>query len=122
MHNRIIVTSAALLIVVGVGGYFGSNMVSLTALIPTVLGALMLGANAAASRGSGLVAQLWVPLVALFGVAGTARAIPAFFASLFSDPSGLTLPTVGRSLTAIISLVALVAAVLRWRATRQSES
>ena len=117
MHTRIINISAILLIVVGVGGYVLSNQASPTALIPTVLGALMLAAEAFGRRRSGLLANLWIPLISLLGLTGTLKGIPVLFASLLSEGPGPSLPTVGRSLTAVLCLIALAVAVHRWRTT-----
>lgn len=119
MHANITKGGAILLMVVGVGGYLLSGQASPTALIPTVLGILMWVAEAFGSKGRGRMAGLWVPIVAIFGLAGTVTAIPVFIEALLGGGE-FTLPTVGRTLTAIICAVVLVVAVMRRRSTQDS--
>ena len=117
MHHKTINVSAILLIVVGVGGYLLSGRVSPTALIPAAIGIAILGVEAFASRRSGLLANIWVPLLALIGLSVTLRGVADLFAEL-SGGSGLTFPTAGRSLTALLCLIVLVVSIVRWRKSR----
>jgi hypothetical protein len=115
MHHRVINSCSILLILVGLGGYLLSGRASPTALIPAALGLLLWVAEALGSRQTSRVAGVWVPVVAVLGIAGTASGIPELFGSLFGGGGAPSMPTIARSITAILSLIALVAAGLRWK-------
>ena len=72
--NRNGLIFAVVLMLLGVGGYFGTGRQSVTALIPTFFGvAVFLALKLAPAKGMGISA-----ILALLGIGGTARALPAF--------------------------------------------
>ena len=102
----------ALLIVLGVVGYFMSGMVSVTALIPAFLGIIILVSGVLAQKESRRKLFMHIALVfGLLGLLGTASALPSLFTMLGGEEVTRPGAVIGKSVTAILSLVFLIIGV-----------
>jgi hypothetical protein len=101
------------LVVIGVGAYIGSGAASLTALVPSVLGAILaaLGALAMARPGAHRHAMHAAAAVALLGFFGSLQGIPAFFALLGGAVVERPWAATAQALTALLSAVFVAAAI-----------
>ncbi len=109
----------AILAVLGLGGYFGSGRVSPTALIPTVIGALLLVCGVLARketmRKHAIHAALIIALLAILGTASSFVALAKW--------AGGTAPerpfaVVVRAITALLSVGYMVLGIRSFRAAR----
>ena len=101
-----------LLIVLGVVGYFMSGMVSVTALIPAFLGIIILVSGVLAQKESRRKLFMHIALVfGLLGFLGTASALPSLFTMLGGEEVTRPGAVIGKSVTAILSLVFLIIGV-----------
>ena len=102
----------ALLIVLGVTGYFMSGMVSVTALIPAFLGIIILVSGVLAQKESRRKLFMHIALVfGLLGFLGTASALPSLFTMLGGEEVTRPGAVIGKSVTAILSLIFLIIGV-----------
>jgi hypothetical protein len=99
--------SGALLLVLGIAGYFLTGKQSNTALIPSVFGVLIGGAGLMGMvrpRARKIAGHL-VALFALLGIAGTARALkqlPALFAGEAARPAAVIAQLIMFALCAVL--------------------
>lgn len=111
-----------ILIVVGIVGFVASGADSPTALIPAVLGAVLvvLGfiANRENARRHAMHAAM---LVALLGIVGTAMNL-ADLPQLFSGEADRPLAVIASAVTAVVLLVYLVIGIRSFIAARQSST
>lgn len=112
-----------LLMIVGVGGYVLTGMVSFTALIPAVIGLVILllaawGRSEAARRH----AMHGVMLVALLGLAGSARGLMQLPTLLAGGDVARPAAVYSQSITAIALLVLLVAGIRSFIAARRART
>jgi len=101
------------LVVIGVVAYVGSGAASVTALVPSFLGAILaaLGALATARPGAHRHAMHAAAAVALLGFLGSLQGIPAFFALLGGAEVERPWAAAAQTLTAVLSAVFVAAAV-----------
>ena len=103
----------ALLIVLGLGGYFSTKRVSKTALIPAFFGVPILGLGIAAAlcdqcRSGSLYGAAGV---AVFGFLGSARGLPGVWNLLAGRPVPRPAAAIAQSVMAGLCLVYVVLAV-----------
>ncbi len=102
----------ALLIVLGVTGYFMSGMVSVTALIPAFLGIVILVSGVLAQKESRRKLFMHIALVfGLLGFLGTVGALPSLITMIGGEEVTRPGAVIGKSVTAILSLVFLIIGV-----------
>jgi hypothetical protein len=110
----------ALLMVVGVGGYILTHMVSRTALIPAAIGAVLIGlAYLGAQERRRRHALHGAMVVALLGIAGSARGLMQLPALLSGGEVARPAAVYAQSITAIALLVLLVAGIRSFIAARR---
>ncbi|MEO0743360.1 MAG: hypothetical protein AAF089_17395 [Bacteroidota bacterium] len=112
---------AGLLIATGLVAYVASWTGSMTALIPTFLGLIIggLAALAQARPGAAKHAMHGVAVVALLGALGSlGRVVPAIIGSEI----GLPIAFAAQSITAVLCIALIVAAVGHFRANRRSRA
>ena len=98
------------LVVLGVAAYVLSDFASITALIPTVFGVLVVLLGVWGRRpGRQRLAVYGIGLLALLGVLGSARGIPDLIALLTGEPVESTIAAVSQGAMIVISLALLVA-------------
>ena len=109
-----------LLMVVGVGGYALTHGVSRTALIPAVLGAALLGLGHLAKterwRRHAMHAAM---IVALVGIAGSARGLMQLPAVLSGETVSRPAAVYAQSMTAVALLILLIAGIRSFVAARR---
>lgn len=119
--TQLTMVMGTLLVVVGIGGYLMTGMASPTALIPAVLGALLVGiaiwGRAEASRKHAMHGAM---LVALLGIAGTARGLMQLSTLLSGGEVARPAAVYSQSITALLLIVLLVAGVRSFVAARQA--
>ena len=102
----------SLLIVLGVTGYFMSGMVSVTALIPAFLGIIILVSGVLAQKESRRKLFMHIALVfGLLGFLGTVGALPSLISMIGGEEVTRPGAVIGKSVTAILSLVFLIIGV-----------
>ncbi len=109
------------LMVIGVGGYVMTGMVSVTALIPAAFGLVIsalgyYGRHEATRKTAMHVAMV----VALVGILGSATGLLALPALLTGGEVASRAATLSRSAMAIILIVYLIAGIQSFRANRKS--
>ena len=109
------------LVLLGVGAYFGTGAQSVTALIPAFFGVLLalLGGMARDARRVKLAMHLAV-VVALLGFAGSARGIPASWTLLSGGEVARPAASVVQAVMAILCAAFLVLAVRSFVAARRA--
>ena len=113
----------SLLIVLGVTGYLMSGMVSITALIPAFLGIIILVSGVLAQKESRRKLFMHIALVfGLLGLLGTASALPSLFTMLGGEEVTRPGAVIGKSVTAILSLVFLIIGVKSFIDARRQPS
>ncbi|MCH7689930.1 MAG: hypothetical protein IIA17_02660 [candidate division Zixibacteria bacterium] len=113
----------ALLIVLGVVGYFMSGMVSVTALIPAFLGTIILVCGVLAQKESRRKLFMHIALVfGLLGLLGTASALPSLITMIGGEEVTRPGAVIGKSVTAILSLVFLIIGVKSFIDARRQPS
>ena len=106
------VVYGALLIILGVTGYFMSGMISVTALIPAFLGIIILVCGLLAQKESRRKLFMHIALVfGLLGLLGSDSALPSLFTMLGGEEVTRPGAVIGKSVTAILSLVFLIIGV-----------
>ena len=106
---RITTLAATVLVLLGVGLYFGTGMQSVTALIPAFAGVLLgLCAWIGRREGARRHAMHAAAVLALVGVIGSASGIPALFRLLGGEAIARPEAAWGRSGMAVVCLVYLV--------------
>jgi hypothetical protein len=115
--------TGVLLVVIGVGGWVLTDRVSPTALIPAALGAVLIVLGLVAARGESARrhAMHGAMLVALVGIAGTARGLMQLPAALSGGPVARPAAVYAQSLTALLLIVLLVAGIRSFIAARQAK-
>lgn len=110
-----------LLILLGVAGYFASNMASPTALIPAAFGVviLMLGAygREPSRRRVAMHLAMGIALVGILGSIGGLLALARWMTGSYSGP--LTLAPIARALMAILLGIYLAAGIRSFVAARR---
>lgn len=114
----------ALLVLLGLGGYLGSGMASITALIPAFFGAVfvVLGLIARAKPGARMHVMHVAVLLALFAIAGSLRGavkLPALLAGTAQRPMAIIAQTVMLVLSAGYMALAIRSFVTARRARKQ---
>ena len=113
----------ALLIVLGVTGYFMIGMKSVTALIPAFLGIIIFVCGLLAQKESRRKLFMHIALVfGLLGLLGTASALPSLFTMLGGEEVTRPGAVIGKSVTAILSLVFLIIGVKSFIDARRQPS
>ncbi|MEE8149069.1 MAG: hypothetical protein V3T75_01335 [candidate division Zixibacteria bacterium] len=101
-----------ILISVGIIGYSVTGMVSITALIPAFLGIIILVCGILAQKESRRKLFMHIALVfGLLGLLGTASALPSLFTMLGGEEVTRPGAVIGKSVTAILSLIFLLIGV-----------
>ena len=108
-----------ILVVLGVGAYFGTGRTSFTALIPSVFGVLLAIFGAMAQNPERRKMAMHIAMVvAVLGILGTVGGLVAFVRSLTGgDPAGIAV--VSRTLMAMVLIVYLVMGVRTFIAARR---
>jgi len=116
--QRTAIIIGIVLILLGLGAYFGTGMESWTALIPSIIGAVIAGCGAAArSPGIRKHAMHAAVLVAVIGVVGSLmRAVPTVLGGELNVAVSIQL------VTAILLIVFVVLAVRSFIVARRSEA
>lgn len=108
------------LVAVGVAGYVMTDMASPTALIPAAIGVLLLGLAAWGRQESARKHAMHGAMVlALVGIAGTARGLMQLPAHLAGEPVARPAAVASQSITALVLLVLLVAGIRSFIAARR---
>lgn len=115
------IVTGVLLSVLGLMGYLFSDSKSLTALIPLAFGSLLelcgvLALNPAMKKH----AMHGASVLALLGVVGSARGLPAFFAILSGDQVARPLGALVQGTMFAICLIFLVLCIRSFRAARKA--
>ncbi len=119
----ITIAYGALLIILGVTGYFMSGMVSVTALIPAFLGIIILVCGVLANKESRRKLFMHIALVfGLLGFLGTATALPSLITLIGGEEVALPGAIIGKSVTAILSLIFLLIGVKSFIDARRNTS
>jgi hypothetical protein len=115
MMHTLVAAYGAILIVIGLVGYFGAGMLHWTALIPAILGVVALLFAAGPLRRKlpvgAVAAGVVVAALALFGTAGAIAELPA---ALAGDPAVNAGAVLSRGATAIVSIGLLLALAAGW--------
>jgi hypothetical protein len=112
-----------LLIVIGVGGWLLSDAASVTALIPAVLGLLLLGLGLLAARPAlHAHAMHGAMVVALLGVLGTLMQVVKLPALLTGGEVERPLAVVASTLTLVLCGVLLVLGIRSFAAARRART
>ena len=108
------------LVLLGVGAYVLSDFASITALIPAIFGVLIviLGAVGFRQADRQRLAAYGIGLLAVLGVLGSTRGIPAILALLTGNPVESTIAAVSQGAMIVICLVLLAAVIQFIRETR----
>ncbi len=110
--TRLTSSIGVLLIVVGVGGYVMTGAASVTALIPAVIGALLVALAAWGRKPTATKhAMHGAMLVAFVGIAGTARGLMQLPGLLSGGEVARPAAVYSQSITAVLLLVLIVAGV-----------
>lgn len=117
------VVYGALLIILGVTGYFMSGMISVTALIPAFLGIIILVCGILAYKESRRKLFMHIALVfGLLGLLGTATALPSLITLIGGEEVTRPGAVIGKSVTAILSLIFLLIGVKSFIDARRNTS
>lgn len=112
-----------ILISVGIIGYNVTGMVSITALIPAFLGIIILVCGILAQKESRRKLFMHIALVfGLLGLLGTASALPSLFTMLGGEEVTRPGAVIGKSVTAILSLIFLLIGVKSFIDARRQPS
>lgn len=118
---RITLLLGVLLILLGVGFYFGTGRESVTALIPAFLGLPMALLGAWANRAASPKVPMHIAvLLAVLGVAGTARGVAGAVRMLGGAEVERPEATVAQAIVAVLCLVYVVMAVGSFVKARQA--
>ena len=119
----ITIVYGALLIVLGVVGYIMSGMISVTALIPAFLGIIILVCGVLAQKDSRRKLFMHIALVfGLLGLLGTATALPSLITLICGGEVTRSGAVIGKSVTAILSLIFLLIGVKSFIDARRNTS
>ncbi|WP_435197708.1 hypothetical protein [Natronomonas sp. EA1] len=110
------------LVVLGVGAYVLSDFASITALIPAIFGLVIgiLGAVGRQQPARQRLAVYGIGLLAVLGVLGSMRGVPAIIALLTGEAVDSVIATVSQGAMIVICLVLLAAVIQFVRETRAS--
>lgn len=108
------------LVVLGIGAYVLSDFASITALIPTLFGVLVviLGVVGRQQPDRQRLAAYGIGLLAVLGVLGSTRGIPAIIALLTGESVDSTIAAVSQGAMIVVCLVLLAAVIQFIRETR----
>ncbi|WP_254544856.1 MULTISPECIES: hypothetical protein [Halobacteriales] len=108
------------LVVLGVGAYVLSDFASITALIPAIFGSVIaiLGVVGRQQPTRQRLAAYGIGLLAVLGVLGSMRGIPAIIALLIGDSVDSVIAAVSQGAMIVICLVLLAAVIQFVRDTR----
>jgi hypothetical protein len=121
--TRLTGTIGVLLMIVGVGGYVLTHMVSRTALIPAVIGAvLLLLATWGRQQTAHKHAMHGAMLVALLGAAGSARGLVQLPTLLAGGDVARPAAVYAQSITALALLVLLVMGIRSFITARRART
>jgi len=119
----ITIVYGSLLIVLGIAGYFMSGMVSITALIPAFLGIIILVSGVLAQKESRRKLFMHIALVfGLLGFLGTVGALPSLITMIGGEEITRPGAVIGKSVTAILSLIFLIIGVKSFIDARRQPS
>lgn len=101
------------LVVLGIGAYVLSDFASITALIPTLFGVLVviLGVVGRQQPDRQRLAAYGIGLLAVLGVLGSTRGIPAIIALLTGESVDSTIAAVSQGAMIVVCLVLLAAVI-----------
>jgi hypothetical protein len=100
------VAFGVILLVLGIAGYFGTGMVSITALIPAVFGVLLLVLGVIArDPGKRKHAMHFAAMVGLIGFAGSVGGLIKFFSLLSGQPVERQSAVIAQAVMAILMIV-----------------
>jgi len=106
-----------------VTGYFMSGMISVTALIPAFLGIIILVCGVLAQKESRRKLFMHIALVfGLLGFLGTATALPSLITLIGGGEVTRSGAVIGKSVTAILSLIFLIIGVKSFIDARRQPS
>ena len=110
------------LVVLGIGSYVLSDFASITALIPAFFGILIviLGVVGRQQPARQRLAAYGIGLLAVLGVLGSTRGIPAIIALLTGDSVDSVIAAVSQGAMIVICLVLLATVIMFVRDTRAS--
>lgn len=112
-----------LLTLLGLGGYFGSGMVSVTALIPAVFGVLLLLAGVLARNPTRRKMAMHIAVVVgLLGFLGSVSGIPKTFALLQGETVERPAAAIAQAVMALLTGVFVVFCVRSFIDARRSRS
>jgi len=121
VYTRLTFLLGFLLLAVGTGGYVLSDRVSLTALIPSVFGVLVLGLNAFSSHARlGSAARVCLLVVTTFGVVLPQRGLLGFFRSILASEFHFRMVTLSQAAMGILCFAVLVATLLHIGSLRKA--
>jgi hypothetical protein len=112
-----------ILLVLGIGGYFGSGMVSLTALIPAAFGLLLLICGVIArDPGKRKHAMHFAAMIGLLGFLGSARGLAKIGAVLAGQPVERQNAVIAQAVMAILMLIFVALCVRSFIEARRSRT
>lgn len=114
----------AILAALGVSAYLGSGTSSVTALIPSFLGALLIALGAVGLRGGAARrhAMHGVAVVALLGVLGSLRAVPGLVALVSGGAVERPIALLAQALTIVLCGVLLALTVQSFVRARRARA
>lgn len=109
--TNISITLGILLILLGLGAYFGTGRQSITALIPSFLGVLLVLLGFLGRQTQRVQTTMHIATgVAMLGFLGSARGVPGMLALISGEEVERPTAAVVQTITALICLVFLVLA------------
>ena len=122
MANTTVVFGLVLL-VLGIAGYFGSGMVSITALIPAVFGVLLLVLGMIArDPGKRKHAMHFAAIVGLIGLAGSFSGLVKFVSLLSGATVERQSAVIAQAVMAILMIVFVILCVRSFISARRSRA
>jgi hypothetical protein len=117
------ISFGVILLVLGIGGYFGSGMVSLTALIPAAFGLLLLICGVIArDPAKRKHAMHFAAMVGLLGFLGSARGLAKLGSVLAGQPVERQNAVISQSVMAILMLIFTALCIRSFVQARRSRS
>jgi uncharacterized membrane protein len=117
------ISFGVILLVLGIGGYFGSGMVSLTALIPALFGLLLLICGVVArDPNKRKHAMHFAAMVGLLGFLGSARGLAKIGAVLAGQPVERQNAVIAQAIMAILMLIFTALCVRSFIQARRSRT
>jgi len=117
------VAFGVLLLVLGIGGYFGTGMVSLTALIPAVFGVLLLVLGVIArDPAKRKHAMHFAALLGVLGFLGSASGLAKLSALVAGQPVERQNAVIAQSAMAVLMLIFVVLCVRSFISARRNRT